>query len=223
MKKINEFFEFCSKHSNSIGWICFAIVFITFVSVVWNALDNKIEKFSVASTVSFTECQINGSIRETAYVEEAVSMLKVEAMKHGDSFLVKEGEIAQNVMKAFNEKHADNKRALLFSLSITFKPSPEDLAIQQELRSIEKTIKLEEARCKRDSLISVAAKRDAQNYTDVAERLEERRDARYNSKKSLELQEKDIQSNERVEKRKSEAVEKAAKGVGFGRAISITH
>lgn len=58
------------------------------------------------------------------------------------------------------------------------------------------------------SMISVAVKRDAQGYTPEAERLEERRDARYNELKRIE-------SNERIKIRQAEAIENAADNMGF--------
>ncbi len=57
------------------------------------------------------------------------------------------------------------------------------------------------------SMISVAVKRDAQGYTPEAERLEERRDARYNELKRIE-------SNERIKIRQAEAIENAADNMG---------
>lgn len=60
----------------------------------------------------------------------------------------------------------------------------------------------------KDSLISIAAKKDAQGYTAEAERLENRRDQRLNSVKNRE-------SNERIEIRKAKTLEEAASNVGF--------
>ena len=70
----------------------------------------------------------------------------------------------------------------------------------QRLKSMPMTIAV-------DSMISAAAKRDAQGYTPEAERLEERRDARYNELKRIE-------SNERIKIRQAEAIENAADNMG---------
>lgn len=223
MKTLGNFLDFCCKHDGFTALIIFLFVATVMITGLSYGTNNKVEDFSETSSVNYTTVEIKGSSKTDNYLQEVVTMVKIETARQGDNFLEKEGEIAQNVMKAFNEKHSDNKKAQLLSLAITFQPSPEDLAIAQELRSIEKRIRLEEARLQRDKLISEAAKRDAEGYTSTAERLEDRRDNRRNSTKSLELQEKQIESNERIQKRKSEAVEKAADNVGYGRSATIVH
>lgn len=102
------------------------------------------------------------------------------------------GKITQEVKKRYE---MTGKK--INSLYIMVTP-PKDFSFAgQRLKSIPVTLAV-------DSMISVAAKRDAQGYTPEAERLEERRDTRYNELKRIESK-----------IRQAEAIENAADNMGF--------
>lgn len=112
-------------------------------------------------------------------------------------------EVINNTSKITQEvrKRYEMTGEKLKSLYIMVTP-PKDFSFAgQRLKSMPMTIAV-------DSMISAAAKRDAQGYTPEAERLEERRDARYNELKRIE-------SNERIKIRQAEAIENAADNMGF--------
>ena len=107
-------------------------------------------------------------------------------------------EVINNPSKITQEvrKRYEMTGEKLKSLYIMVTP-PKDFSFAgQRLKSMPMTIAV-------DSMISAAAKRDAQGYTPEAERLEERRDARYNELKRIE-------SNELIKIRQAEAIENAA-------------
>lgn len=105
-------------------------------------------------------------------------------------------KIAEKVKSRFNKP-----KATLDFLTISITPPREliEASKDQKVRSI--TVQT-------DHLLSVSAKQDAVGYTPEAERLEERRDRRFNEREKL-------KSNERIKMRQAEAIENAADNMGI--------
>lgn len=156
-----------------------------------------------------------------AHAFEIEKLVKKATVKYGGEIFLKEAEISEEVTKKFNASQKGDKVKVL-SLMVSYSAEPEIVKSLTQCAVLKMEIEAEKLRLQRDSLISEFAKRDAKGYTSEAERLESRRDSRHDSRKSLDLQEKSIESNERVQKRKSEAVEKAADNIGYGRTLVVT-
>ena len=105
-------------------------------------------------------------------------------------------KIAREVKRRYDASDG----AKLESLYILADPPADFSAAAQKLKSLPMTLEA-------DSIISEAAKRDAKGYTPEAERLEERRDARH-------IENKRIESNERIKIRQAKAIENAADNMG---------
>lgn len=148
----------------------------------------------------------------TDYKGEVESKIKnVAATMTLEEIVQDNGSIASNTKLKVNEEIAvDDAKIVALATEMII---PDNIKTAMAQRAIVR-LDIEAAKMElvRDSLMSVAAKRDAEGYTAEAERLESRREQRF-EKRTLEPQR--IQSNERIEVRKAEAREKAASNVGF--------
>lgn len=112
-------------------------------------------------------------------------------------------KIVEKVKNRFNEAEAT-----LDFLSIIVTPPT-------EFTEAGKSLKVANLILQKDSMISASAKHDAVGYTSEAERLEERRDKRFNAQEERKIKMREIESNERVKMRQAEAIENAADNLGM--------
>ena len=212
MVKFNLTMKKIFKSSAFIGICTVFVIFVIFYPALhmWDSdllQETKVIKDGVIFTVN-----IKGSVDNTLfewgdYKEPYVSSLK-EAVKAYpfDAVLNDQAAITAYADSVFFKK-TGVKASSSIELSL-----PEDVEKAMKANKIAElefqTLRYQIAR---DSLISVAAKKDAQDYTAEAERLENRRDQRFNTAEERKLKRTALE----VETRKAEALEEAASNVGF--------
>lgn len=172
-----------------------------------------VQDINIKSTVYFdnltTDLTISGKIltaEDAASYKNELSVLTKKQIKSKNIFSLDDlEELSEEIKERFNSHHQE-ARIKFLDIKI-FYPK----ALQEATEEIAKQKLL----IRRDSLISAAAKRDAEGYTPTAERLEERRDNR-------QLNIERLKSNERIADRKAQALENAADNVGAFRSVSLT-
>lgn len=156
------------------------------------------------------EMNISGEIfsnkKADYFYNEIVIMAKKQIREKGDSFSLNNmEEISESVKTTFNSQKSSTRIKVL-TIQISYPKDLQSLAVENAKQKL---------LIQRDSLISAAAKRDAEGYTPSSERLEERRDNR-------QLNIERMKSNGRIADRKAQALENAADNVGVFRSVSLT-
>lgn len=193
--------------------VCIGFILYIFLYIPYSTLHSDYEKIDLNLTI---------------YKENIPLDLKVNAKTDNKCFnfhyygnkieeLVKEvavggscEELINNPQKLTNEvkKRFNEPDASLDFLSITVTPPAEFTEAEKNLRVAALTLQ-------KDSMISTSSKHDAIGYTPEAERLEERRDARFNAQEDRRIKLREIESNEKIKLRQAEAIEKAADNMGL--------
>lgn len=200
---------------NSTAFVTFEVVSVLFLIFypVFNIMngdliqETKIIKDGVTLEVNIKGSADNSIFEWGDYKEHYVSSLK-EAVKAYpfDAVLNDQAAITAYADSVFFKK-TGVKASSSIELSL-----PEDVEKAMKAKKIaELEFQTLQYQLAKDSLISVAAKKDAQGYTAEAERLENRRDQRFNTAEERKIKRTALE----VETRKAEALEEAASNVGF--------
>ena len=212
MKKFNLTMKKIFKSGAFIGICTVFVIFVIFYPAlhIWNSdllQETKVIKDGVTLKVNIKGSADNSIFEWGDYKEHYVFSLK-EAVKAYpfDAVLNDQAAITAYADSVFYKKTgAKASSSIEFSL-------PEDVEKAMKAKKIAElefqTLRYQIAK---DSLISVAAKNDAHGYTAEAERLENRRDQRFNTAEERKLKKTALE----VETRKAEALEEAASNVGF--------
>ena len=198
----------------------FIIIIITFV-VTTTSCSEEEQNITATRTILISnleyEMEIHGKAKGNHYTARGtllqlsvytneivmVASSKVENLSHKD-IMKNLQKVSKEIVDDWNATSEDEISTLV-------------ILITPAKRTIEILTSLEEAKFLsiRDSIISNQIKRDAEGYSTDAHLLEDRREKRYTQKASTE-------SNERIENRRSIAIETAADNVGFARSVTLT-
>ena len=138
------------------------------------------------------------------YRHEIVGMVKKTMSEFSCEDVINNPQKIEEIVKSrFHEP-----KATLSFLTITVTPPAEFIDAGKALKTASLTVQ-------KDSLISASAKKDAVGYTPEAERLEERRDRRFNAQEERKIKMREIESNEKIKMRQAEALENAADNMGM--------
>lgn len=207
MEKIFNFFK-----SNAFTGICtvFAAVLMVYTACYYGAKSLEKQVHTVKGGVCLT-VDIKGSAKISFfnfinYKEDYAASVQTAINAHSfDVVLSNPAAITAYADSVFYQKTGIKTSALI---EITL---PEDVEKAMKVNKIAElefqTLRYQIAR---DSLISIAAKNDAHGYTAEAERLEKRRDQRFNTAEERKIKKATLESNERIEIRKAKALEEAA-------------
>lgn len=188
------------------------VIFLIFYPVfhIWNSnllQETKVIKDGVIFTVNIKGSVDNSMLEWADYKEHYATSLKEAVRVYPFDAVLND----QAAITAYADSVFYKKTGVKSSSSIEFS-LPED--IEKALKN-KKIAELEfhalQYQLAKDSLISVTAKNDAHGYTAEAERLEIRRDQRFNTAEERKLKKATLE----VETRKAEALEEAASNVGF--------
>lgn len=211
MEKFNLTMKKIFKSGAFIGICTVFVIFVIFYPAlhIWNSdllQETKVIKDGVTLKVNIKGSADNSIFEWGDYKEHYVFSLK-EAVKAYpfDAVLNDQAAITAYADSVFYKKTgAKASSSIEFSL-------PEDVEKAMKAKKIAElefqTLRYQIAK---DSLISIAAKNDAHGYTAEAERLENRRDQRFNTAEERKLKKATLESNERIEIRKAKALEEAA-------------
>lgn len=199
------------KFVNSVPFIVFIVVFVICYPAfhMWNSdllQEIKVIKDGITLKVNIKGSADNSIFEWGDYKEHYATSLKKAVRAYPfDVVLSDPAAITAYADSVFYKKTgAKASSSIEFSL-------PEDVEKAMKANKIAElefqTLRYQIAK---DSLISVAAKNDSHGYTAEAERLESRRDQRFNTTEERKLKKATLESNERIEIRKAKALEEAA-------------
>ncbi len=202
MKKIFKFLA-----SNTFIGICIVIVYTAFYFGV-RRLEKQVHavKGGVCLTVDIKGSAKSPFFYLINYKEDYAASVQTAINVHSfDVVLNNPAAITAYADSIFYQKTGIKTSALI---EITLPEDVEKAMKANKIAELEfQTLRYQIAR---DSLISVAAKNDSHGYTAEAERLENRRDQRFNTAEERKLKKASLESNERIEIRKAKALEEAA-------------
>ena len=211
MKKFNLTMTKIFKSGAFIGICTVFVIFVIFYPAlhIWNSdllQETKVIKDGVTLKVNIKGSADNSIFEWGDYKEHYVFSLK-EAVKAYPFDAVLNDQAA---ITAYADSVFYKKTGAKVSSSIEFS-LPEDVEKALKNKKIaELELQAVQYQIAKDSLISVAAKNDSHGYTAEAERLESRRDQRFNTTEERKLKKATLESNERIEIRKAKALEEAA-------------